>query len=277
MSVNQLDAARATTIDRRPPRDNLVRESCAHPDVLLLRDAGEKPAAEASDSAASAMPTMIGHFAVFNRWTEIDSFWEGNFMESIAPGAFKRSIENNRDSIRTLFQHGRDPSTGALPLGTIDVLREDDVGAYYEVDLFDADYVQRLLPSLRSNQLGASFRFQVTREEVDEKPDPSPTNPTGMPQRTIKDLVLYEFGPVTFPAYDDASAGLRMRSATDEWIVGRFGLDPSRLHDLLHHYGDRAAAPDGRGLGAVHSAPSSRSDPPRGRLEVVRNPTRGRS
>ncbi len=260
--------------DRRPPRDNLVRALLPGGErlVLKLRDAGD------GEAAQDAMPTMFGHFAVFNRWTEIDSFWEGNFMEAIAPGAFKRSIENSKDSIRTLFQHGRDPSTGALPLGTIDVLREDDVGAYYEVGLFDADYVQRILPALRSGQLGASFRFQVTRETVNSKPEASDHNPAGIPERTIQDLVLFEFGPVTFPAYDDATAGVRsgMRSMTDEWIIGRFGLDPRKFEDLVHHYLDHAVARPGRDLGAVHAAPEPRNDPPGGRLEVVRNPRRAR-
>jgi phage head maturation protease len=39
-------------------------------------------------SATSGMPTVSGHFAVFNRWTEIDSLFEGQFMERFAPGSF---------------------------------------------------------------------------------------------------------------------------------------------------------------------------------------------
>src|SRR6266496_817556 len=84
---------------------------------------------------ASGSPVMNGHFAVFDEWTEIDSVWEGNFMERIAPGAFKKTFRENRDRIRALFQHGQDPQIGDKPLGPVQTLREDEVGAFYEVPL----------------------------------------------------------------------------------------------------------------------------------------------
>jgi len=39
-----------------------------------------------------AAPKMLGHFAVFDEWTEINSGFEGNFMERIAKGSFVRSF-----------------------------------------------------------------------------------------------------------------------------------------------------------------------------------------
>ena len=41
-------------------------------------------------------------------------------------------------------------------------------------------------------------------------------NPDRLPERTITNATLYEFGPVTFPAYEGATAG--MRSMTDEFM-----------------------------------------------------------
>lgn len=164
-------------------------------------------------------PTMFGHFAVFNRWTLIDSFFEGTFLERIAPGAFKKTFSENRDSIKVLAEHGYDPTIGKRALGTINILREDEEGGYYEVSLVDAQDVRELiLPRLRQNLYGASFRFSVIREEIDEEPGTSTENPKGMPERTIKECRLFEFGPVTFPAYADASASARssMYSMTDE-------------------------------------------------------------
>ena len=171
-------------------------------------------AVRAADSEAETDtdtdPTMFGHFAVFDQWTEINSWFEGHFLERIAKGAFKKTFREHRGEIKPLFQHGHDPQVGDKPLGTVGDLREDDTGAYYEVPLLDAPYVRDdILPGLRAGLYGASFRFQTIREEFSEKPDPSDHNPTGLPERTLKELRLFEFGPVTFPAYPAATAAVR--------------------------------------------------------------------
>jgi HK97 family phage prohead protease len=194
------------------PIDNLVR-AWAAPEATELR-AG-------SDGEGS---TMFGHFAVFDRWTEISSFFEGNFLERIAPGAFADTFRAKAGQIRVLYDHGADPQIGNKPLGTPDVLREDKKGAYYEVGLFDSSYVNDLKPAIRANQLGASFRFKVTAEEWVTPSEASSDNPQKLDERTITGVDLYEFGPVTFPAYEAASAGLRSR--TDEFIE-HFLNDPA--------------------------------------------------
>jgi HK97 family phage prohead protease len=186
----------------RPPRDELVRAISGE---LELRD-----------NQDDAGPTMVGHFARFNEWTEIDSVFEGNFMERVAPGAFRKTFAENRDRMRVLFQHGQDPQIGDKPLGSIDVLEEDKRGAYYEVPLLDAPYVRdNILPGLRAGLYGASFRFSVQREEFNRDTQPSEHNPQALPERTLKEIAVREFGPVTFPAYPGATAGVR--SLTDEF------------------------------------------------------------
>lgn len=205
----------------RPPRDSLVRG--AFP--LELRAAGD---------GDGGMPTLVGHFAVFNRWTKIDSFWEGEFMESIARGAFKKTFTENRSNMRCLFQHGRDSSVGDKPLGPIDVLREDDEGGYYEVPLLDTTYNREILPGLEKGLYGASFRFSVMKESINQKPDRSDHNPDGLPERIVQEARVQEFGPVTFPAYADATAGVR--SLTDDFIYRQVVGDPERLMAFLQHY-----------------------------------------
>lgn len=200
------------------PSDNLVRVTVAavdDPASLGLREAGD-----------AAGPVMFGHFTPFDRWTEIDSFFEGNFMERTVKGAFKRTFKNNRDQMRALFQHGRDPGVHMKPLGSIGVLREEDFGPYYEVPLLDARYVtDDVLPGLRANLYGASYKFRVVHEEVRDDPGVSDYNPKGLPERTIREAQVFEFGPVTFPAYADATAGVR--SGTDEYFLDGLALaDP---------------------------------------------------
>lgn len=188
---------------------------------LLVPGGGVVPGLElraAEGDGESADPVMFGHFSVFDTWTEIDSFFEGNFMERVAKGAYKKTFREQRASMQSLFQHGKDPQIGSKPLGPIDELKEDDTGAYYEVSLLDAPYVRdTLLPGLRAGLYGASFRFRVMREEIVDEPQPSEFNPRGIPERTIKEAQVYEFGPVTFPAYPEATAGVR--SYTDEYFI----------------------------------------------------------
>lgn len=169
------------------------------------------PAGAEIRSADSATPTMFGHLAVFDQWTEIRSSWEGNFMERLAPGSFAKTIRDGGKNVKVLYDHGQG-AIGNMPLGSITDLREDATGVYYEVALLSADYVRELIPALRAGLLGASFRFQVVRDDWNENPARSDFNPNRIPERTIRELRMAEFGPVTFPAYTEATAGVRSKS-----------------------------------------------------------------
>jgi HK97 family phage prohead protease len=182
------------------------------------------------ESDDGGMPTLFGHFAVFNRWTEINSWSEGNFLERIVPGAFRKTMKENRSRIRALFQHGQDPQIGDKPLGPIEDLREDDTGGYYEVPLLDTQYNRELIPGLEAGLYGASFRFEVLRDEKDEQPEASEDNPRGLPERSVKEVRLHEFGPVTFPAYAEATADVR--SLTDWFLFEQIARDPTRAREL---------------------------------------------
>ncbi len=216
----------------RPPRDDLYRGLRPHGCELRAEGEGDDEG-----------PVMVGHFAVFDQWTEICSIFEGHFLERFAPGAFKKTIAENLESMRVLFQHGFDPMLDEKPLGPIRSLEEDSegdhadgvAGVWYEVPLLDASYVRdQVLPGLEKDLYGASMRFRVIREEFDREPGESEHNPDGLPERTVKEAQVREFGPVTFPAYEGASAGIR--SLTDEFLVGRFARDPEKLEALIRNF-----------------------------------------
>ena len=209
------------------PRDDLYR---------ALRRGTE---VRATDDGVS--PVLHGHFAVFDEWVEIDSLFEGRFLERIARGAFRKTFREQRDQMRVLFQHGRDPVVGNKPLGPIDMLREDERGAAYEVPMVDTDYNRELLPGLRAGLYGASFRFRVVKEDVVEDPGEAEHNPEGLPERTLKEVRVFEFGPVTFPAY--ASASAHVRSLTDEILLDRLAQEPEWLERLNSRLGVAATMP----------------------------------
>jgi HK97 family phage prohead protease len=185
---------------------------------VQVRAAGRRGALELRTQPGAAedvMPTLAGYFAVFNQPTEINSYLEGNFIERIAPGAFNATFANDRAAMRCLFQHGMDQQAGDKPLGPIRTLREDALGPFYEVPLLDAHYVHELVPGLEKGVYGASFCFRAIREELDERPGESAGNPKGLPERVLREVQVVEFGPVTFPAYPTATAGVR--SLTDRY------------------------------------------------------------
>lgn len=106
--------------------------------------------------AGWATPTLHGHLSVFNQWTEVDSAFEGRFLERVARPGRSHTLARDRSRIRVLFQHGRDPTVGSKVLGIPTTLREDKQGGYYEVPLLDTGYNAELLPGLRADAYGAS-------------------------------------------------------------------------------------------------------------------------
>lgn len=181
--------------------------------------------------------TLFGHFTVWDAWYEVDSYFEGHFMERTVRGSTKKTLRENRDRIRALFQHGTDPIAGDKPLGPVRELYEDVIGAYYEVPLLRdddgelVDYVRGIVPGIRDGLYGASFRFRSLRELWNEIPEVSALNPDGLPERSIKEMQVMEFGPVTFPASQAATASLRSRQG---FIAARFdNEDVSTLAQMI--------------------------------------------
>jgi hypothetical protein len=143
---------------------------------------------------------LVGHFATFDEWYEVDSMLEGHFLESISLQAFDATIADSRSQMKVLYDHGQDPQIGNKILGSITDLRSDAKGPAYTVDMFDTSYNRDLRPGLEAGVYGSSFRFTVEDDQWDKAPRRSEYNPTGIPERTITQARVYEFGPVTFPA-----------------------------------------------------------------------------
>lgn len=215
-------------------------------EIPVLRAVSER--SEVRAEADGGAPSMVGHFSVFNRWYEIDSIFEGRFLERVAPGAFTKTFSERAADIKVLFQHGMDFQVGDKVLGQTQELTEDSVGAFYEVELFDTTYNADLLPGLRAGVYGSSFRFRVTKDEWANEPEPSDHNPNGIPERTIREVNVFEFGPVTFPANPEATAGVR--SMTDAF----YEHEPQRFQEAARHARDlRTPA----GQGAAQGTPST--------------------
>lgn len=181
------------------------------------------------------MPTLFGQFAAAGEWTEINSMIEGHYFERTAASAFEKTIQESVQNMRVLFHHGLDPRFGVQVLGPIRSLNPD---TSYEVDLFDTPEIRSLLPGLEAGLYGSSYKFDVVKEDANLRPTRSAWNPKGIPEVTMTELKVKEFGPTPIPSYKGTSAGIR--SATDEFLLRSLVATPERLQLLLE--GIRAAA-----------------------------------
>ena len=260
------DDERSARMERNVPLTNLVRA------------ASLDRAADVSEDGR----TLSGYFSVFNEWYEVNSAYEGRFMERIAPGAFADTLAKNAARIKVLYDHGADPSMGNKPLGIPRVMTEDKRGGYYEVELIDTDYNRDfIIPAARAGLLGSSFRFMVVGESWNDPKRATSANPMRLPERTITSTEVFEFGPVTFPANPGVGA-VGIRSTTDEWFdrllhdpqfVARFtarvGL--SNVERALESAPVASATTDCATVRVVDGPPDGRSD------EQASQPTDGRS
>lgn len=206
------------------------------PDLDIVR-AWHMPV-RATDGTAEdgRLATMEIRFSTFGVWYEINSWWEGHFLERTRMGAFARTIgaHNTRKvrsaGVKVLFNHGFDFFIGDKLLGPIDSLSEEPDSPVGIVGVDDTTFNRDLLPALRRGDYGSSFMFRVVQDEWNHEPGESDHNPAGLPERTITEVKLFEFGPVTWPANPDATTGVR--SATDAYYESMRSRDPRRVDEL---------------------------------------------
>ena len=146
-------------------------------------------------------PAMIvGYASVFYDGTPETEYqlWDG-YVERIMPGAFDRAIRE--DDVRGLFNHDPDHLLGRTLAETLR-LSVDQRGLRYEIEPPDTQLGRDLVASIERGDLtGSSFAFTVTDEvwRVVEE----------VHIREIEGVRLYDVGPVTYPAYEATTTGLR--------------------------------------------------------------------
>lgn len=222
------------------------------PSLEVVRAVASTVRAKPAD-AEGGMPTMEVRFSAFGQWYEINSLWEGHFLERTERGAFDKTIKESGANVKVLFNHGFDPQVGQKVLGSIESLTEEPDSPVGVVRLFDTSYNRDLLPGLEAGAYGSSFRMRVIRDEVNKDPGESDYNPKGLPERTIKEVRLYEFGPVTFPANPASTAGVR--SMTDAYIEGMRAVDPMWVDEQTRARDLRRTSPDGTSGDAATTSP----------------------
>src|SRR5260221_7853027 len=166
-----------------------------------------------------SLGTLYGTLATYNKWYEVNSPVEGHYMEVVLPGAFTKTFAENRANMRVLFDHGQDREVGRRPLGPIETVTDSAAQIDYESALLPG-VPDLIVSGLRAGQYGSSYRMEIPRskDEWNYRPPRSPHNPLGLPEHTVREAKIKEFGPTPFPLGLGTSAGVR--SMTDRYLRG---------------------------------------------------------
>ena len=178
---------------------------------------------------------LVGYGAVFYREGDAGSEYglAPDLKERIAPTAFDRALSAKQD-VRGLFNHDPNMLLGRSTAGTLR-LTKDARGLRYEIDLPDTQVGKDVAASVARGDLsGSSFSFSVNGKGGQRFEKGSEFD-----VRQITDVNLYDVGPVTFPAYESTSTGLRAAGGQDAaeaheaWLAERQQEQRNRRLRLL--------------------------------------------
>jgi HK97 family phage prohead protease len=126
------------------------------------------------------------------------------FVEVIAPGAFKRTLNNGTD-IYAFWAHDEAQVLASRKGGTL-ALEDTPAGLRFSVEVRETERGRDYFEAVqRGDVSGVSFGFFSEVEEWDSKAEPA--------VRTLKEVRLLEISPgVAFPAYPGAQSDASRRS-----------------------------------------------------------------
>lgn len=166
-------------------------------------------------------PHISGYFAVF------DSIYEcgPNETESIAPGAFSRSLSGD---IRALTNHDSTLVLGRTAAGTL-TIRQDQRGLWGDIAINpnDSDAMNTWQRVRRGDVSQCSFGFWPVRVDTEIKDD-------GSVHYTVLDVDLTEISVCTFPAYEETNVSARA-SQLGIYKESRLKAWRERMKGVLKH------------------------------------------
>jgi HK97 family phage prohead protease len=152
--------------------------------------------------------TFSGYASVFNSPSED----LGGFVEYVAPGAFKRSLQS-RNEVKLLWNHDSGEPLASLRGGTMQLV-EDEVGLRVTAQLPNTTRGRDVAELLRTKVIDSmSFGFNVIRDSWSRDGQ----------TRTLESVRLFETSIVSFPAYSSTTATVRSQQT----------INPDQLADAL--------------------------------------------
>ena len=166
-------------------------------------------------------PHISGYFAVFNSNYEIAP----GMSESIAPGAFSRTLAND---VRALINHDSTLVLGRTKAHTLE-LREDERGLWGDITINpnDGDAMNLYERVKRGDVDQCSFGFEIIKEDTEVHDD-------GSVHWTIEEVNLFEVSACTFPAYEATNISAREAERAD-LTARRLAAWKDRMKGVLKH------------------------------------------
>jgi uncharacterized protein len=153
--------------------------------------------------------TFTGYASVFNSPSED----LGGFIEYVAPGAFKRSLQS-RNEVKLLWNHDAGEPLASLRGGTLQLV-EDERGLKVTATLPQTTRGRDVAELLRTNVISEmSFGFNVIKDTWSRDGQ----------TRTLESVRLFEVSVVSFGAYKATTASVRSAQPT---------INPDELADAL--------------------------------------------
>ena len=152
--------------------------------------------------------TFTGYASVFNSPSQD----LGGFIEYVAPGAFKRSLQS-RNEVKLLWNHDAGEPLASLRGGSMQLV-EDDRGLKVTATLPQTSRGRDVAELLRTNVIDSmSFGFNVIKDTWSRDGQ----------TRTLDSVRLFEVSIVSFPAYEATTAQVRSQPT----------INPDQLADAL--------------------------------------------
>jgi len=152
--------------------------------------------------------TFTGYASVFNSPSQD----LGGFIEYVAPGAFKRSLQS-RNEVKLLWNHDAGEPLASLRGGTMS-LTEDEYGLKVSAKLPQTSRGRDVAELLRTKVIDSmSFGFNVIKDTWSRDGQ----------TRTLDSVRLFEVSVVSFPAYEATTATVRSQPT----------INPDQLADAL--------------------------------------------
>lgn len=146
----------------------------------------------------------------------------GGFVEVVMRSAFTKTVKEA--DVRALYNHDPNFVLGRSKAGTLD-LSVDTRGLHYRVHSPETSFARDLAISLERGDVDqSSFAFF----KIDDKWDLTEDE---FPQRSLLEVGLVDVSPVTYPAYLEASSGIRTLAAV-EGLAKRCGVEACTLEDV---------------------------------------------
>jgi HK97 family phage prohead protease len=153
--------------------------------------------------------SFTGYASVFNSPSED----LGGFIEYVAPGAFKRSLQS-RNEVKLLWNHDSGEPLASLRGGTMQLV-EDERGLKVTAQLPQTSRGRDVAELLRTNVINEmSFGFNVIKDSWSRDGQ----------TRTLESVRLFEVSVVSFGAYKSTEAAVRSSAQT---------INPDQLADAL--------------------------------------------